>query len=57
MGGDQLLILSPEMLKFQIPIFAGGGGVGDQLLMLSPEMLKAQIPIFIGAGGMAVINF
>ena len=33
------------MLKFQIHIFAGGGGVGGQLLMLSPKMLKSQIHI------------
>ena len=45
-------MLSPEMLKSPIQIFAGGwGGVGGQLLMLSPEMLKSQILIFAGVEG------
>ena len=46
-------MLSPEMLKFQIHIVAGGGrGVlVANLLMLSPEMLKSQIYIFAGGGG------
>ena len=57
--GDQLWMLSPEMLKSKILISAGGGGggVGDQLLMLSPEMLKSQIPIPAGGGMGLVTNF
>ena len=39
---SQLLMLSPEMLKSHIHIFAGEGeGVGGQLLMLSPKILKS----------------
>ena len=46
-------MLSPEMLKSQIHIFAGvgRGRVGGQLLMQSPKMLKSQILIFAGVEG------
>ena len=46
-GGGQFLMLSPKMLKSQIPMsrLDGGGGVDGQLLMLSPKMLKSQIPM------------
>ena len=39
-------MVSPKMIKSEIHIFRGGGGVADQLLMLSPKMLKSQIHIF-----------
>ena len=44
--GSQLLMLSPKMLKSQIPmsrVGRWGRGVGGQLLILSPKMLKSQI--------------
>ena len=53
----QLLMLSPNLLKSQIP-YVGGGGKGGrkmwtfQLLMLSPNLLKSQIPyVSMGGGG------
>ena len=54
----QLLMLSPNLLKFQCPYAAwvgeeGGGLVtaNFQLLMLSPNLLKSQIPYAAGGGG------
>ena len=46
-------MLSPEMLKSQIHIFAGVGRrrVSSQLLMLNPKMLKSQIHIFADGEG------
>ena len=40
----QLLMLSPNLLKSQIPMCCGGGGVETnlQLLMLSPNLLKSK---------------
>ena len=52
--GSQILMLSPEILRSQIPLFFEGG-VGSQLLMLNPDMLKSQIPI--SGGGGLVANF
>ena len=59
---SQLLMLSPEILKSQIPISGAGGGgeAHGQLLMLSPEMLKSQIPIFwwwVGGWDMGCMEF
>ena len=58
----QLLMLSPNLLKSQIPmsvcVCGGGGGRvkgvgGNQflLLVLSPNLLKSQIPMPHGGGG------
>ena len=51
----QLLMLSPNLLKFQNPVWGGGGGercmtANFQLLMLSPNLLKSQI-WWRGGGG------
>ena len=55
----QLLILSPNLLKPQIPMSGGGrGGLVEtnfQLLMLSPNLLKSQIPCLVG--GSPVVFF
>ena len=49
---SQLLMLSPNLLRSQIPYMVGGGGVHDsQLLMLSPNLLRSQIPYMVGGGG------
>ena len=56
--GGQLLMLSPEMLKSKIPIFAWGwglGGVGSQLLMQSPVLIKSKLPFLQVTG--VVANF
>ena len=52
----QLLMLSPYLLKSQIPFMVwglGGGVLGTnfQLLVLGPNLLKSQIPFTIGWGG------
>ena len=46
----QLLMLSPNLLRSQIPL-GGGGGVNIQLLMLSPNLLRSQITFMVGGGG------
>ena len=54
----QLLLLSPNLLKSEVPIFAGGGGFVEtnfQLLFLSPNLLKSKVPIFLG--GVVETNF
>ena len=39
-----LLILSPKLLKYQIPYVGGGGGkLAFQLSMLCPSLLKSKI--------------
>ena len=53
----QPLMLSPNLLRSQIPYTLGGGGWGGfmttnfQLLMLSPNLLRSQIPYNGGGGG------
>ena len=42
-GADsKLLMLSPKILKSQIPISGGRAGVNFELLMLSPNLLFLQ---------------
>ena len=57
----QLLILSSNLLKSQIPMSGGGGWVlvetNFQLLMLSPNLLKFQIPMSGGGGGVGGNQF
>ena len=55
----QFLMLSPNLLKSQIPYVMGEGGgcwwqTFFQLLMLSPNLLKSQIPYMVGR---LVMNF
>ena len=50
----QLLLLSPNLLEFQILMSGGEGGLVEtnfQLLLLSPNLLKSKIPISGGWGG------
>ena len=53
-GGSKnyFLMLSPKIIKSQIPITVGGGGGGSKnyFLMLSPKIIKSQIPIMGGGG-------
>ena len=52
----QLLMLSPNLLKSQIPFMVGWGWLGGgmapnfHLLMLSANLLKLQIPFMVGGG-------
>ena len=49
---NYFLMLSPKIIKSQIPITVGGGGGSkNYFLMLSPKIIKSQIAITVGGGG------